>query len=622
MKFLELELEGFKSFVSRQTINFDRPPGLYFMFGKNEIEPTLGSNAAGKSTIWDAVCWVIHGKTVKGQRAGDVVSWTKKKEITCGVLTIEDDQGAQRKIERRLQPNKLMLDGKVVEQSAIAEVVKLPYEPFLHSVIFGQKNLKFFDYKPADALRLFTEIFQLDEWLKHSESATASSNQFEMQKQELLQFESRALGRLEQAQIFLKNNTEDMKLWEEENADKVQRVKTKLSDLKEQGVELNKTKKHLIEHLDSLKDKIDSARGELNTVKNDSDKLDDELAGVNKKIGEAIGKQNAAKDNYSEFHRFVSAGVKNKCGVCLQPISQGTFEKRKLKLKGTWKEASKPVAKLTKDREKLSDKISKISLTFNRLQRDLRDHEINRGTTESEERQNSREIRYLQEEKRMLKDSLKDTEVLKNPHRGRVEETEIKCQGYGRSLRLFKRQIDYMEKGKSFAKFWTGGFKEIRLLLLSEFLTQYEIEANNCLSFLGMDDWRISFEVESETKAKTIKKGFTTTIYSPYNSTKAPWESWSGGESQRLLLSGSIGLANLIFNRYQTFSNIEVWDEPSNWLSEEGIEHLLSMLKHYALRTGKQVWVVDQRYLETGNFDGVLTVRKGKNGSYVGEGVE
>ncbi|KKK69723.1 hypothetical protein LCGC14_2931160, partial [marine sediment metagenome] len=217
--------------------------------------------------------------------------------------------------------------------------------------------------------------------------------------------------------------------------------------------------------------------------------------------------------------------------------------------------------------------------------------------------------------KRKTKETNKQKQE-KDPFVRMLDDAKRELGQIRKELAVYKRRLFYVEKEIEYSKFWTSGFREIRLFLISEFLTQFEIEANNCLRRLGMNDWTLSFEVESETKSKTIKKGFSIFVTSPYNSVPVSFDSWSGGETQRLILSGSIGLSNMILGRYGVSSNIEVWDEPSSWLSEEGIYDLLDTLKVHSRQEGKQVWVVDQRFLEYGDFDGMVTVVKEETGSY------
>ena len=61
-----------------------------------------------------------------------------------------------------------------------------------------------------------------------------------------------------------------------------------------------------------------------------------------------------------------------------------------------------------------------------------------------------------------------------------------------------------------------------------------------------------------------------------------------------------------------TFEN---WDEPSAWLSQEGIEDLLESLRERAVVAKKAIWIVDHRALGSGGFSQVWQAVKTDSGS-------
>jgi exonuclease SbcC len=159
-------------------------------------------------------------------------------------------------------------------------------------------------------------------------------------------------------------------------------------------------------------------------------------------------------------------------------------------------------------------------------------------------------------------------------------------------------------------QYWVKGFKELRLYLIAEAMQQLEIEVNSCLSQLGLRNWKILFEVDKETKSGDLRKGFNVKIISPHNSAPVPWESWSGGESQRLRIATTMGLANLIKTSTGSTFNLEVWDEPTQHMSEQGVMDLLDSLAERSRSLNKQIWIVDHRSLGYGDFDSIKTIVK------------
>jgi len=64
LTFKSLSITDFKSFVGAHTFDFfSSSPGLYYITGDNRTAPALGANGCGKTTLLDAVCWTLYGKT-------------------------------------------------------------------------------------------------------------------------------------------------------------------------------------------------------------------------------------------------------------------------------------------------------------------------------------------------------------------------------------------------------------------------------------------------------------------------------------------------------------------------------------------------------------------------------
>jgi len=615
MIFKEQKMAGIKSFSEERTFKFPSKPGLYFMFGRNESEPRMGSNAAGKSSLWDTVTWTLYGKTLRGMKAGNIKSWKAKKPF-YGSLTFLDEEGKERNIYRSMEPNKILLDDKMVTQEEILEAIRIPFDSFVYSIIFGQKNQKFFDLLPAAKLKLFTDILNLDDWLLRSKKASSSHAEARETKRDLTEDLSYIKGKQEELKKSLGKTQKFHADWGKSKESRVRVLKDELSATEKEIKKNKKDLTHLQNHLESLDDvgrELLGIRGEeYRTLGKKTNRLDI----LNKKIGQALGEKDAAKEDYSEFRRFESSGKKSRCGSCMQIIDKDHYNSRLRKLKDKWKKASKAVPALLVEREELEEKIQKIKNKLSILDRKTNNHLREVDGIKSDYHSANRRLRDLEKKKKETLNDLQEVQEQKNPFKEEIKTTLKEMNILKKSSAVMDRAISHLERDLEYSKYWEKGFREVRLFLVSEFLTQFEIEANNYLSKLGMEKWGLSFDVETETKSKTVSKGFSVMVQSPYNKKPVPWESWSGGEMQRLLLSSSIGLSNLIFDRYGVSSNLEVWDEPSSWLSEEGILDLLETLSMHSIQENKQIWVADQRFLEYGNFDDMVTVVKDKYGSH------
>jgi DNA repair exonuclease SbcCD ATPase subunit len=178
-----------------------------------------------------------------------------------------------------------------------------------------------------------------------------------------------------------------------------------------------------------------------------------------------------------------------------------------------------------------------------------------------------------------------------------------------------EEKLEQLQTEHASANYWVAGFKRVRLYVIEETLRQLEIEVNNSLTNLGLADWQITFDIERENKSGGVTKGFVVFIKCPSNPEPVRWESWSGGETQRLQLAGDFGLANLIMMQAGLTNTIEFYDEPSNRLSDEGVNDLAETLHQRALDDGKCIWLVDHRMPEFGAFKAKMEVVKTADGS-------
>lgn len=90
MKFQELQIENFLTVKSGSIFLKDR--GLNVIQGVNDDDGSARSNGAGKSSVVDALCWVLYGVTARGVKGDAVVNLTAKKNCLVRVLLLVGDQ--------------------------------------------------------------------------------------------------------------------------------------------------------------------------------------------------------------------------------------------------------------------------------------------------------------------------------------------------------------------------------------------------------------------------------------------------------------------------------------------------------------------------------------------------
>ena len=243
----------------------------------------------------------------------------------------------------------------------------------------------------------------------------------------------------------------------------------------------------------------------------------------------------------------------------------------------------------------------KAADTVYQASKDLRDLELAAASLRSRVKEAHRGLRAAKE--------------AENPYRAQLIDSRGVSVRLRASLEVAREAQGKAERRQRRREEWAVRFKELRLWLVQEALLQLQVEVNNSLLELGLEGWGVSFAVERATAKGTVSKGFNVFIHAPGSPDAVPWEAWCGGETQRLRVAGAVGLANVIRAYTGCRCNLEVWDEPTQHLNEEGVDDMLAYFGSRARQ--RQLWLVDHRSLGAGVFDSTVVVRRDKEGSSI-----
>jgi DNA repair exonuclease SbcCD ATPase subunit len=161
-------------------------------------------------------------------------------------------------------------------------------------------------------------------------------------------------------------------------------------------------------------------------------------------------------------------------------------------------------------------------------------------------------------------------------------------------------------------RYWVKGFREVKLYIIEEILDELELASNAMCDELGLVGWEIRYDVERETKSGSLTRGINVSILSPENKNPVRFEVWSGGETQRLRLIGAIALSNVLLSHAGVECPLMVFDEPTEHLSQEGINDVVDILADYARSRQSTIYYTDHRVIQSSRFAGTLTVTRNK----------
>lgn len=616
IKLLSLTIQGFRSFDGEQSVDFSKfhNPGFYFLTGVNYVERELGANGVGKSSLFEAMVFCLYGKTSSNLKAGSIGNWSSDRQ--CKVTLSFEKLGKNYMLRRTWNPNSLDLladdYGREIGQDDVDKLIGINFTSFLYSTFIGQFNTKFFDLSPADKLQIFTEILDLDRWLGYSEKSKKISDELNTK---YIEMDKQLEGIKGQLQVV---NTQDFAIqidsWEQD-------CKLQLKELSNKyDIAINAHTK-LQGEINVLRVTYGGSKRKEDTIKNVSSKYINQLRELenkhlvkDKELTRIDTLQKQANKELDELTKLSG----NVCPTCKQSVS-------KSHIKMCSEVVFTKIQELIKDKSIINVELNKVKEEIKEVDKklDIVDKQLNKVIDEvrAMDKQlglKNKDLVYLAEQMVELERQYKGLEGKVNPYIELQKETKKKAIRLERFIEVQRTELDDLSKEKEIYKYWQSGFKEVRLMVVEEMLKEFEISINNNVRRLGLWDWEVKLQVDSETKAGTIRKGFVVFIKSPKNQELVPFECWSGGESQRLRLAGTMGLMDLINSRNGGGWNVEVWDEPTQWLSDTGISAVLDVLKDRAWNNKKQTWLIDHRDLHSyGGFDGIVEIMKEGSGSKI-----
>jgi len=590
IQLLAVELENFRSFKQSTLIELSPDPGLKFLSGANKVEPKLGANGAGKSTLWDAVAYCVTGASVRGVRAADLASWGGGKPR---VMTAWSIDGEIVTIERHGSPDRILLEDQLVDQATIDRTLGLSRARFLQSVIFGQAVPLFIDLTGAERSALLDEVLDLNIWLKASEQAALRHREHE-----------KSLTAIDTELAFLKGKQEGFEStdaieatiaqWETQQEE---RIEAALQDVEAAEAVLAEATNAHTATARKLGKAIDTSELEKQIEAQRNSKLERERSMAQAELGV---KQS---ERLIQFYKHTKT-----CDQCAQDIAPKHAAERVKRFETLQADDMKHIEGLEAQIESNDREIDRLRALIAEQTR-ARDVQVAAVATA---KANMEHAQHALDRTAKVAEQISEA---KNPHQARYEallEEMIAVEDKIKETSTRRRQTQGLILRTNF---WKAAFKRVRLFMVKRILAQLEVETAAAAIALGLVSWKISFSTELETKSGTVRPGIHITVQSPIAS--APWEVWSGGEGQRVRLAVALGLSSLIQRMAGVSIGFEVWDEPSAWLSQEGIEDLLDCLKHRVQVTSKSLWLCDHRALSQAAFDEIWEVSKTREGSQV-----
>jgi len=465
----------------------------------NEKSTTLivGTNGAGKSTILDALTFVLYGKSFRKINKTQLINSTNEKN--CFVDIEFSVNSTEWKIERGIKPNifKIYRNGEELDQSHSVvdqqkwleqNVLKMNYKSFTQIVILGSSTFVPFMQLPTSSRREVVEDL-LDIKIFSSMNDTIKS-------------------RIR----LIRDDVKTLDLKKESLKDKVEMQKNFITQIESQGKKSIQDKIDSISELDKEIEKYDSGNIILNETVDAKQKELESYIGAStklKEMGSIKGKLTQKITTIVKEHKFFSENTV--CPTCEQDIEEDFRVNRIRDSQDKAEELQKGFKDLQeaiKEEELRESQFNKTSGEISKLL-----NEINSNNTSISGIQ--RQIRRLESEIQTITSQIEN----RNTEHEKLEEFRKKLENTYEELANKKDDISYHDFIYNLLK--DGG---VKAKIIKKYLPLINQQVNK---YLQMMDFYINFKLDEE---------FNETIESPIHEDFS-YASFSEGEKMRIDLS-------------------------------------------------------------------------------------
>lgn len=632
MKFLNMNMQNFLS-VGKAEVNLnDR--GLVLIEGKNLDDPSAKSNGAGKSSIVDALCFCLYGKTARGVSGDDVINRTAKKK--CFVeLRVAADDGSVYTIKRtRKNPESTLTlfkgeqdltKGTMAEtQVSVESLIGCPYDVFVAVVYAGQdampdlpsmndRSLKELIEKIIGVQRLSDSYVLALNRLNNANGVLDEARKAYEKVQNAIEYSTNTMERvevlssqwLEERQRALQNSTNE---YEEAVKNSAYRHSVYQSALA-RGVGVDEELaaiKQKLSDFDVEEQKIDTVRRRLNQMEMENNKLSYEAQRHTNTVNEM-------REDLLQLDKLVGTP----CSECGKLYRAEDLESRKVVLTAQMSENEGKAESLRQQFVQRQSEINEKKAALERIinerpkavdlnSRQMEIHAIKEEITRTKYASESatRQSDSLAVVVEHLKEEIKNG----NPFLAQVEQLKKEIKEYKAQLAQAREQVVDAEKGVSVAQkvkelFGVGGVRQHILETITPVLNE---RTARYLDILSDGKLKAVWSTLTMTKTGVVKEKFNIEVMNTVGG--GSFESLSGGEKRKVRLACCLALQELVASRASKPIDLFIADEVDHALDEAGVERLIGVLNEKA-RVCKTLLVISHNPLRNW-IDNYITIVK------------
>jgi len=610
MKITRIDIKNFLT-ISEASLSLS-DKGLCLIQGENLDDPSAKSNGAGKSSIPDALCWVLYGTTARGITGDAVVNKIAKKNCMVSVL-IEDGDDEYRIMRFRkdkTDKNALLVykgrPGSSTDlskgtdretQEVVNTIIGSSEGVFRSSVYAGQESMpdlpgmtdKFLKLliEEAAGVERLSKAYEIARQMTSRERANLDAlTDSVVRENALLTADSESLAEAE-AKFTTFEAERTIKAGEHKGTAKIlaRDAKALIDALvaADEGL--------LREHLaltDKKLEERDAQDAELLRLQKEEHAADRTFASKMMQVDAAKRILAYAESDIANINEKVG----KPCGECGKPYHEHDIEGAKEIAEGKVIEARDALRKVATDAKGAKTLLDAAAQAVGRFSGAMGDFSA-MLTNQRELRQN---IERIEEQKRELgalktrvaqsAEASRAAMTTPNPYAALVESKERSVEAIKDRIKVLQDKISACEErcedlDGAVKAFGPAGVRARVLDTVTPFLNDRTSEYLGALS-----DGNITavWSTLSRTKAGDLKEKFAIDVINEKGAES--FAGMSGGEKRKVRLATTLALQDLVASRATKPISLFVGDEIDDALDTAGLERLMTILERKARECG------------------------------------
>ena len=553
--------------------------GNYFTEIEFDSSPNtlvVGENGAGKSTMLDALCFVLFGKPFRSVNKPQLLNSINSKDC---VVEIEFSVGNKAyKIIRGIKPNifEIYCDGDLVNQDAAVRdyqeylekfVIKLNYKSFTQIVILGSASFTpFMQLSAADRRSIIEELLDIQIF---SAMNNIIKEKMSINK-ETMSGRKHEIDLAQQKHDMQKKHIDELK---QNNDEKVKEYQKEIADFQNVIQELTANSALYLtkvgEYTSEVADKLDT-EAKLKTIT----KLESQI-----------------ESNLSKYRKDINFFQQNdNCPTCRQAIELGFKEEELSSLHTKRGDCEQGLKKLE---SKLLQEQTKLNL-INEKQKEIQQLQIKIATNNTSIIETEKYIKKVENQIKELKENKASTE----------KET-IQLKELEGSLLKLQAELKQLIEEKTYYEVASGLLKDtgIKTKIIKQYLPIINKLVNK---YLASFDFFVNFNLDESFK-ETIKSR---------HRDEFTYASFSEGEKQKIDLALLFSWRAVAKLKNSANTNLLILDEVfDSSLDANGTEYLMTILQ---MLEGTNVFVISHKGdILQDKFRNVIKFEKVKNFSRI-----